>query len=441
MESLAPSRKISLAPLQTGSADGAPGPTDGATAAPSTGATEHPSPPLRLLMIVESAAAGTGRHVLDLAEGLIGRGCDVHLIYSTRRIDRLFVKRLTDLPALRRQALPMRTGIHPSDWRVVRAVRRYIRAAGPFDVIHGHSSKGGAVARLAALGSGAPAFYTLHGLITVDPSMSRWKRGIFLGIEWCLGLRTSRIVAVAPEEARAAVRWGLGRSRVVLIPNGIPPSQPTPRGEVRQALDLPAEAIVFGFVGRLVALKATDVLIQAFATIAGPIPQALLVIVGGGPLEASLKELARELGVAERVHWLGERDAAEVFPALDVFAMPSRKEGLPYVVLEAMAGGLPVVATVSAGVEILVESGGNGIVVPTDDVAALSQGMLLLGTDAALRERYGRASRRRAARFTVDAMVDRTLAVYRGDTTATLNYDAPPVAVNPSELEPEEVPA
>src|SRR5690348_12153620 len=101
--------------------------------------------PLRILMIVESAGGGTGRHVLDLSAGLISRGHEVHLLYSTGRIDRLFENRLAEIPALHRQPLFMHTAPHPADVMAVRAARNYLAAHGPFDAIHGHSSKGGAI--------------------------------------------------------------------------------------------------------------------------------------------------------------------------------------------------------------------------------------------------------------------------------------------------------
>jgi glycosyltransferase involved in cell wall biosynthesis len=106
---------------------------------------------------------------MDLAEGLLERDCDVHLIYSPRRMDKFFAHRLSKLRALKSVPLPMRRSIHPGDFAMVRGVRRYLREFGPFDVIHGHSSKGGALARLTALGTRAAAFYTLHGLIMMDP--------------------------------------------------------------------------------------------------------------------------------------------------------------------------------------------------------------------------------------------------------------------------------
>lgn len=364
----------------------------------------------RVLMIVESSAGGTGRHVLDLCEGLLARGCEVHLACSSNRVDDLFRERLSALPALPRLVLPMPTAIHPADPRMVRAIREYARRAGPFDVIHGHSSKGGAYARLAAIGTDSAAFYTLHGLIMMDPGLARAKRLIYLTIERMLASLTRRIIAVSPEEQRAAVQLGFGKTRVLLIPNGVGELKLAPRDAARRTIGSTGSEKVVGFVGRLVSQKAVDVLLRAFATASDA--QARLAIVGDGPLRASLQQLAEELRIANRVLWLGERDAREVLAGFDLFAIASRKEGLPYVVLEAMAAGLPIVATASAGVEILVENAVNGCVAPPDDPAALGAALASVLSSPDRMARMGQASRQRAGMFTIDQMVDRTLAAY-----------------------------
>jgi glycosyltransferase involved in cell wall biosynthesis len=365
-------------------------------------------------MVVESSAGGTGRHVLDLCQGLVDRGCGLHLVYSPGRVDRTFLDRLTAMPDLPRTPLMMRTCIHPSDAAAVGAVRRCLREFGPFDVVHGHSSKGGAVARLARIGTGVNAFYTLHGFIPMDPGLALWKRLFYLSIEIALGLGTRRIIAVSPEEARAAVRLGLGRARVTLIPNGIAPLDLTARPAARRSIGVADDAFVIGFVGRLVDQKAPDVLIRAFARVVEIVPRAKLAMVGSGPLEPALRRLAAELRIEDHVRWLGERDSAGMLAGFDVFALPSRKEGLPYVVLEAMSAGLPVVATLSAGVEILVRSDCNGQVVPTDDHARLAAALVALADDPHRLTAYGRASREQAAHFTIDAMVDNTIQAYAG---------------------------
>jgi len=372
----------------------------------------NPTRMLRVLEIVESSGGGTGRHVLDLAEGLARRGCDVHVLYSPRRADRLFLDRVTRLSGVRAAQAPMRTGLHPSDFLAARAIRRYLRDNGPFDVIHGHSSKGGALARLAGFGSGAAIFYTLHGLIMMDPGLARWKRTFYLAIERALSLGTAAIITVSPEESRAAVQLGLGQSRVITIPNGIGFVHCTRRSDARRALGVEDDELLVGFVGRLVSQKAPHVLLHAFAEVARELPHARLVMVGDGPLRADLEKLAVELGLGAMVLWLGERDAREVLGALDVFALASRKEGLPYVVLEAMAVGLPVVATASSGVESLIEQGVNGSIVATDDAAAFARALLEIGRDDACRRAMGEASLRLVQNFSIESMIERTLETY-----------------------------
>jgi glycosyltransferase involved in cell wall biosynthesis len=403
-----------------------------------------PARPLRVLLVVESAGGGTGRHVLDLAGGLAARGCEVHLLYSPRRMDGVFADRLSGLMSdgagggdVTCAGLDVRSSIHSSDLAATLTVRHYLRRHGPFDVVHGHSSKGGALARLAALGTGCAVVYTPHGLIVADPSVPLLKRGLYLAIEWALSRLTARIITVSPEEYRSSARSGLGRSRLTVVPNGVDVGPRASRIQARRSLELAEDDVVVGFVGRLVEVKAPCVLIEAFARIAHTMPRARLAVVGDGPLLKPMQALAAGLRINDRVLFLGQRDAQEVYSAFDVFAICSRKEGLPYVVLEAMAEGLPVAATDSAGVELLVEPGVNGEVVPCDDVAAFADAMRRLLSNAPLRSRYAIAARERAARFTVSGMVEATIAVYReaiGDPAASAARVTTPITADDGEL-------
>jgi RraA family protein len=370
-----------------------------------------PEDPLRVLLINEAAGGGSGRHVLDLAEGLLERGHDVHLIYAPGRLDRFFRERLERDRArnLHCRCLAIRRGLHPADLAAIGSIRRYIRNHGRFDVIHGHSAKGGALARLAALGAGTPVFYTLHGYVAMDPGLPWPKRLFYQSLEWVLSRATDRIIAVSPEERRFCLRHGLGQARVALIPNGVTPQALLPRRAARRALGLADDWLIAGFVGRLVSQKAPEVLIQALAEV----DRLRLVMVGSGPLEEDLRRLAAVLGVADRIVWLGERGSRDVLPAFDLFVLPSRKEGLPYVVLEAMSAGLPVVATSAAGVEVLVRHGRNGLVVPPGRPDQLAAGLVELISDLPRLRELGRNARRRAAQFSVAEMVDRTIAEYR----------------------------
>ena len=377
---------------------------------------------LRILLIVESSACGTGRHILDLADGLIQRGHFVYLVHSTVRCDRLFQKRLAGIEGVGCLALPMHTPPHPSDYGIVRAIRKFQSQHGPFDIVHGHSSKGGALARLAALGTGAKVFYTPHGLISLDTNLRWWKKGFYVSLERILSYFTDGIIAVAPEEERAAAAAGLSPHKLTTIPNGLEPLELAPRAAARRAIGVSDEQVVIGFVGRLVEQKAPDVLVKSFALASPTAPNARLAMVGDGPLSSNLKTISRELGVEDKIIWLGERDAREVLAGFDLFALASRKEGLPYVVLEAMAAGLPVVATRSAGVEILVRPDINGIVVPTDNIDAFARALTHLLQNRDLIMRFGAASRLTVARFSIDAMIDNTLGYYRSKLRAAAHH-------------------
>lgn len=380
--------------------------------------------PLRILLVVESSSGGAGRHVMDLAEGLIARHCAVHLLYATGRIDRIFRDRLHSMPVLHQQVIEMRRSIHPTDLLAMAAVCRYVKTSGPFDIIHGHASKGGAIARLAGMVCGIPSFHTFHGLIMMDPTLPLCKRLIYLTIERGLAMAATRLIAVSPEEARAAAALKLAAPRISIIPNGVGKPNLTPRRQARLALDLPEHALVVGFIGRLVAQKSPDVLLRAFAQASASIPNAYLAMIGSGPLANELHALTRELGISDKVRWPGERDARTCLAGFDVFALSSRKEGLPYVILEAMAAGLPVVATASAGVESLLKDGENGLVVPADDPAAFAGALLRVLNDPEQRAALGRSSLQRVAAFSIDQMVEKHLRLYRA--AAKTEFNQPP---------------
>jgi glycosyltransferase involved in cell wall biosynthesis len=201
-------------------------------------------------------------------------------------------------------------------------------------------------------------------------------------------------VAVGEASARRMEDfYALGRGSVVSVPNCVPdvPLPPRPPHE---------GPLVVGSLGRLDAVKGYDVLLRALVRL----PDVRAVVVGEGAARPELERQARELGVAERVELPGwaERPAATL-PAFDVFCLPSRSEGFPLSIVEAMLAALPVVATRVGSVAELV--GDSGLLVERDDVDGLAAALARLRDDAALRTRLGAAGRERArARFTVEHM-------------------------------------
>jgi glycosyltransferase involved in cell wall biosynthesis len=247
----------------------------------------------------------------------------------------------------------------------------------------------------------------------MDPGLSGLNRLCYAAIEFSLSFTRGKTIVVSPEEQQAIQRLGMPADRIALVCNGIKADvQNASRQSARRELNLPEDAIVIGFVGRLVKLKAVDVLLRAFAVTAARVSQARLVIVGSGPLRESLETLATDLGVGDRVIWLGERNGRDFIRGFDIFALASRKEGLPYVILEAMAAGLPIVATETCSVSVLLKSDETGLVVPRDNVEQLADALSRLGSDEMLRSRLGHAARVHSARFSVTNMVRETLAVY-----------------------------
>ena len=235
--------------------------------------------------------------------------------------------------------------------------------------------------------------------LVVPPISTRQRRAKRLTIRAVdahvgVGERTSR-------EVEAVV--GLPAGSVRTIHNGVP-DEPIP------AAERPRPGLLIGAVGRLEDQKGFDVLIRALAEIEG----ASLVLVGDGGERARLEELGRRLGVADRIAWKGWQDEPRSYlPTFDVVAFPSRFEGFPLAILEALLARSAVVATDVGSVGEVIRDGETGVLIPHDDPAALGAGIRRLLDDADLRRRVGDAGRRLVLdRFTADHMTRSFEALY-----------------------------
>jgi glycosyltransferase involved in cell wall biosynthesis len=221
------------------------------------------------------------------------------------------------------------------------------------------------------------------------------------------------LVAVSEDTRRAYERQGYPR-RIEVVYNGVALDGAPPR-TVRAELGLPADAQLVGEVGRLCDVKGQRELIQALAHV----PEAMAVLVGadleqGGAYQRELEQTAEAVGVRDRVVFAGRRsDVGDVLAELDVFALPSWTEGLPLVVLEAMARRRPVVATKVGGTPEVVVDGETGLLVPPRDPEALAAALRRLLEDAELRRRLGDAGYVRVRDlFSAEAMTRRVLELY-----------------------------
>jgi glycosyltransferase involved in cell wall biosynthesis len=351
--------------------------------------------------------------MLDLAEGLDRWGCENHLIYSPRRVDESFRQRLSNFSVARTREVSMRRMPHWSDWSAQKKIADYIAQHGPFDIVHGHSTKAGGLVRLKKIARTTRIVYTPNGIFTMNPTNGRVVSRFARQVEKWLAARAAAIIAVSPEEHDHMKQIGLPSDRVHMIPNGLRRIAWPGRAAVRAQLGLSDNVLTIGFLGRLAPQKHPLLMVEAFARVRPPDDRPLrLLMVGDGPLAERARSLAAARRIADRVDWLGYRTALQTMPAFDLFVMPSRYEGMPYVLMEAVSNGIPAVATRVGGATLSIADGRNGFLVPCEDPQALASAIQRLVDDDQLRSDFSAAALKKATDFTVEKMVERTYRLY-----------------------------
>ena len=373
------------------------------------------APKRRVLLVTREVDGGLGQHFVDLAAGLAARGWEVHCARAenTQGAVTTHLHRLDRNPAIRVHSLPMRREIGRSDWTAYRAFRALLERHGPFDITHGHGAKAGVLARLPAQGLGA-RFYTPHGLITADASLSYARRSLYRLIEGGLGrLATDAMILVSEGERREALRLGVPEKICHLIPNGMAEPAFLARAQARAELDLPAGAEVVLFVGRFVHAKSPERFLRLVAALAAARPALFGVLIGSGAAKGQLSRQAQDLGIFERLRFFETNRASAYMKAADLLVVPSRYEGLAYTMIESLAAGLPLVAFDVPGSASVVRQGETGFVVPQGDEAALAHHAARLLDDPAGRSRLSVAARWHFGNFRLGTMIDRTQELYR----------------------------
>ncbi len=286
-----------------------------------------------------------------------------------------------------------------------------------FHLVVTHTSKGGFLGRIAARLAGVPNIvHHIHGF-AFHMSTPPIKVRFYAVLERIAGRCCDLLVTVGEQHRRTAIRLGLkppDRIRTVL--NGIDLTRflNVDRAAARRTLGFHDGDVVLGSNGRLSDEKGFDFMIRAMPAILARHPNARLVIAGAGPAEAELRTLIGELNLDGRVAVLGfRRDIPELLAAFDVFVHSSLREGLSISLIEAMAAGLPIVASRIWGNMEMIESGVNGLLAPPSDAPAIAEAVCSLLDDPARARRLAATARRDALRrFTEDRMVAENLAVY-----------------------------
>ncbi|HET6846474.1 MAG TPA: glycosyltransferase, partial [Anaerolineales bacterium] len=249
-----------------------------------------------------------------------------------------------------------------------------------------------------------------HGIIEGFPRVLERLHATLVNI----GL-ASKLVNVSRKVLEQAAATGIRREHMTVIPNGIPAIENHPESRVRTRadLDLKENAPFVVSVGRLVYQKGPEYLIQAMQAVTRRFPGARAGICGEGPLRGQLEAQIARLGLSGSVELLGNRlDIGRYLGAADIFVLPSRWEGLPVALLEAMDTGLPVIATRVEGVEEVIQSDEEGILIPPEDARALADSISLLIDNPDRRKSMGNAGRARVrAAYTTDLMCEKYLSL------------------------------
>jgi len=306
-------------------------------------------------------------------------------------------------------ALKRQPGFRPS---VGRAIARLASTRG-VDVLHCHQYSPFVYGRIAALWNRRLRIvYTEHGRLSDAPPT--WKRRL---VNPALARFDGAIVAVSHELRRYMIDARFPAERVDVIHNGIslrPLPSDADRRRARRSLGIAPDAFVVATVARLDPVKDLLTLLDAFANVRRKLPTARLVVIGDGPERARLAERASHHDLAAGVQMVGFRqDVRALLPAADVYASSSISEGISITILEAMAAGVPVIATAVGGTpEILSDEA--GVLVRSRDPRQLADAMLALAADFRRRAALAAAGRRRLeASFTIDRMVEDYARSYR----------------------------
>ena len=313
-------------------------------------------------LLAPAAFGGLEEVVLGLAAGQVGMGMGVRVATV---LDGHSSRTHPFVEEARGRGLDV-VCLTPPRRRYDREIGKVVRLLGPRGgILHTHGYRPDLVGGIAARRAGWSQVSTVHGFTGGD-----WKNRIYESLQFWALRRANRVVAVSGAIGERLEGAGVGSAQLRCIPNALAPGEFLSREEARSRLGLREEQISLGWAGRLGREKGADILLEALALVTDLPVQAS--VVGDGPERGPLGAQAERLGIAERVTWHGAvPGAGRLLRAFDLLVLSSRTEGTPMIVLEALAAGVPVVATAVGGVPDLLRE--DGVLVPVDDPGALGR--------------------------------------------------------------------
>lgn len=361
---------------------------------------------LKVVMVLSNAqasAGGTQRQAISLANQLESQGLSVSIVSKSEGVKGEINKNVKFIRLPRLRLLPGSFFFSFIIWAAINRKR--------FQIIHAHNASLGVVSSLVGWLLRKKVVIKIPGMKYVDylngVSISRQLR------RWILTRKANRFIAVSTDMVQALQNVGIAPEKIALIPNGVGLTTLNHnRTALKPKLLGNAELKVVLFVGRLVEDKGLDRLITVWASMPSH-DRAALLIVGDGPLRKDLESQAKGLRLLPSVGFLGhQRDVSAFYSMADLFVLPSRTEGVSNSLLEAMASGLPVVASDVGGNRDIIEHGQSGLLVDWENIPACVQVLSTLLSEAGLRSRIGSAARARAKCFEMGDVAEHYLRLY-----------------------------
>ena len=360
--------------------------------------------PKRILHVIPTLdQAGAEKQLCLLARGLRRRGFDVHVCALTRSGPRANELREAGIPCT---LIGKRWKLDPQAfWRL----RQLVAALRP-EVIHTWMLAANAYGVLAGAACG------VRGRVASQRCVDPWKSSLQLAADRYIARRSHRVVVNSEGVRQFYLHHGLPAEKLEVIPNAVEPAEPSPVGrkQLLEELGLPAGARLIGLVGRLWPQKRVKDAIWATDLLKVIRDDVHLLIAGDGPLRDRLLRYRDQVRIRDKVHFLGQRtDLGRLVPHFDLLFSTSEYEGQSNAVLEAMAAGVPVVATDIPGTRELVLHGATGYLAPVGDRAGFARYANKLLDSRDLAAQLGAAGRDRAAReFSTERMIERYVALY-----------------------------
>ncbi len=365
-----------------------------------------------LYIITQGNEGGAQKYVLALAKhfrGIIASGTEAQTLFDNAKnlqLTCLVGRQATyNLPHLKRNINPWH------DVMAIFEIRELIKKVNP-DIVHLNSSKAGVLGSFASMGLKTKIVFTAHGFIYNEP-LSWAKKLFYLALEKIASEYRDYIICVSDADKTSALENQLiSANKISTIYNGINVIHFLPKAESQAILNLPTDKIIIGTIVNFYKTKGLDILIESIFLLSNEVKTKIqIIIIGSGPEFKNLKLKIKDLKLESIILTPGSIDNASLYlKALDIFVLSSRKEGFPYVILEAMQAGLPIIATSVGGVP---EALGNaGILVNPENPKLLANEITNLITNAQKQKTLSIKAIERAKLFTEAKMLSETQKIY-----------------------------